>query len=217
MSDFDELMQKYNVLVEENRQLAEFSDAAEEKIEQLEQEKENQAAYIETLEKALAQALEISPVSQVLVEQSVLGWKEIEYEVMRDCEDNVIMITSMENIDPMGVHTGDSIVVAPAQSLTAEEYTNFVNLSRKIIRKVDITGGGANIQFGQNPENGKIVIIEVNPRLFRYFPGKRCDRGLFSHIPRRSFLRNRFFDGFRQCRKFSQIISVIDPLQYHTN
>jgi carbamoyl-phosphate synthase large subunit len=121
----------------------------------------------EELEKALAQALEISPVSQVLVEQSVLGWKEIEYEVMRDCEDNVIMITSMENIDPMGVHTGDSIVVAPAQSLSAEEYTNFVNLSRKIIRKVDITGGGANIQFGQNPENGKIVIIEVNPRLSR--------------------------------------------------
>ncbi len=121
----------------------------------------------EELEVHLAKAIEVSPVGQVLVEQSVLGWKEIEFEVMRDCVDNVIMITSMENVDPMGVHTGDSIVVAPAQSLTAEEYTNFVNLSRKIIRKVDVTGGGANIQFAQNPNNGHIVIIEVNPRLSR--------------------------------------------------
>jgi len=121
----------------------------------------------EELEESLINALEISPVHQVLVEQSVLGWKEIEYEVMRDCVDNVIMITSMENIDPMGVHTGDSIVVAPSQTLTGEEYTQFVNLSKKIIRKVGITGGGANIQFGQNPDNGHIVIIEVNPRLSR--------------------------------------------------
>jgi len=121
----------------------------------------------EELEGALAKGLEISPVGQVLVEQSVLGWKEIEFEVMRDCVDNVIMITSMENVDPMGVHTGDSIVVAPSQTLTAEEYVQFVNLSKKIIRKVGITGGGANIQFAQNPENGHIVIIEVNPRLSR--------------------------------------------------
>jgi len=121
----------------------------------------------EELEKFLLKGLETSPVHQVLVEQSVLGWKEIEFEVMRDCVDNVIMITSMENIDPMGVHTGDSIVVAPAQSLTAEEYANFVNLSKRIIRRVGITGGGANIQFAQNPNNGHIVIIEVNPRLSR--------------------------------------------------
>ncbi len=121
----------------------------------------------EELEKFLAKGLETSPVHQVLVEQSVLGWKEIEFEVMRDCVDNVIMITSMENVDPMGVHTGDSIVVAPAQTLTAEEYTNFVSLSKKIIRRVGITGGGANIQFAQNPDNGHIVIIEVNPRLSR--------------------------------------------------
>lgn len=119
------------------------------------------------LEKFLFKGLETSPVHQVLVEQSVLGWKEIEFEVMRDSADNVIMITSMENVDPMGVHTGDSIVVAPAQTLTAEEYTNFVNLSKKIIRRVGITGGGANIQFAQNPNNGHIVIIEVNPRLSR--------------------------------------------------
>lgn len=121
----------------------------------------------EELEKFLDKGLELSPVHQVLVEQSVLGWKEIEFEVMRDCVDNVIMITSMENVDPMGVHTGDSIVVAPSQSLTAEEYTNFVNLSKKTIRKVGVTGGGANIQFAQNPDNGHIVIIEVNPRLSR--------------------------------------------------
>jgi len=121
----------------------------------------------EELETFLAKGIEASPVHQVLVEQSVLGWKEIEFEVMRDCADNVIMITSMENVDPMGVHTGDSIVVAPAQTLTPEEYANFVNLCKKIIRKIGISGGGANIQFGQNPDNGKIVIIEVNPRLSR--------------------------------------------------
>jgi carbamoyl-phosphate synthase large subunit len=121
----------------------------------------------EELEKFLDKGLETSPVHQVLVEQSVLGWKEIEFEVMRDCADNVIMITSMENVDPMGVHTGDSIVVAPSQTLTLQEYTNFVNLSKKIIRRVGITGGGANIQFAQNPNNGHIVIIEVNPRLSR--------------------------------------------------
>jgi carbamoyl-phosphate synthase large subunit len=121
----------------------------------------------EELEKALNKGLETSPVHQVLVEQSVLGWKEIEFEVMRDAADNVIIITSMENVDPMGVHTGDSIVVAPSQTLTAEEYTNFVNLSKRIIRRVGITGGGANIQFAQNPHDGHIVIIEVNPRLSR--------------------------------------------------
>jgi len=121
----------------------------------------------EELEKFLYKGLETSPVHQVLVEQSVLGWKEIEFEVMRDCADNVIMITSMENVDPMGIHTGDSIVVAPSQSLTAPEYVNFVNLSKRIIRRVGISGGGANIQFGQNPDNGHIVIIEVNPRLSR--------------------------------------------------
>ncbi|MFH1678473.1 MAG: carbamoyl-phosphate synthase large subunit, partial [Candidatus Omnitrophota bacterium] len=121
----------------------------------------------EELEKSLESGLDISPVHQILVEQSVLGWKEIEFEVMRDSADNVIIITSMENVDPMGVHTGDSIVVAPAQTLTLEEYTNFVNLCHRIIRKIGVSGGGANIQFAQNPNNGKIVIIEVNPRLSR--------------------------------------------------
>ncbi len=121
----------------------------------------------EELEILLTQGIETSPVHQVLVEQSVLGWKEIEFEVMRDCADNVIIVTSMENVDPMGVHTGDSIVVAPAQTLTPEEYNNFTFLCKKIIRKINISGGGANIQFAQNPDDGKIVIIEVNPRLSR--------------------------------------------------
>ncbi len=120
----------------------------------------------EELEVSLAKALEISPVHQVLVEESVLGWKEIEFEVVRDYADNVIIVTSMENVDPMGIHTGDSMVVAPSQTLSFKEYTDFVNLCRKIIRKIGVTGG-ANIQFAQNPEDGRIFIIEVNPRLSR--------------------------------------------------
>ncbi len=121
----------------------------------------------EELRESLAKAIEYSPVGQVLVEKSVLGWKEIEFEVMRDCADNVIIITSMENVDPMGVHTGDSAVVAPAQTLTAREYSHLTALCRKVIRKIDVTGGGVNIQFAVNPDNGEVVIIEVNPRLSR--------------------------------------------------
>jgi len=121
----------------------------------------------EELRESLGKAIEYSPVGQVLVERSVLGWKEIEFEVMRDCADNVIIITSMENVDPMGVHTGDSAVVAPAQTLTAREYSRLTALCRKVIRKIDVTGGGVNIQFAVNPDNGEVVIIEVNPRLSR--------------------------------------------------
>ena len=125
------------------------------------------AYNMEELRGYLKYALSVSPIGQVLVEQSVLGWKEIEFEVIRDCVDNVILITSMENIDPMGVHTGDSMVVAPAQTLTAREYKQYADYCRRIIRKIGITGGGANIQFAGNPDNGEIVIIEVNPRLSR--------------------------------------------------
>jgi len=125
------------------------------------------AYNVEELGECLSKAITTSPVGQVLVERSVLGWKEIEFEVMRDCVDNVIMITSMENLDAMGVHTGDSMVVAPSQTLTAREYAEYVNLSKRIIRKIDVTGGGVNIQYAGNPANGDIVIIEVNPRLSR--------------------------------------------------
>jgi carbamoyl-phosphate synthase large subunit len=120
----------------------------------------------EELEEAARNALEISPVKQTLVEQSVLGWKEIEFEIIRDSADNVIIVTSMENVDPMGIHTGDSIVVAPAQTLSKCEYDHLVGLCKKIIRKIDVIGG-VNAQLGVNPENGDVVVIEVNPRVSR--------------------------------------------------
>jgi carbamoyl-phosphate synthase large subunit len=122
---------------------------------------------IDELKAGLEYALDVSPLKQVLVEQSVLGWKEVEFEVIRDCKDNVIIVTSMENIDPMGVHTGDSIVVAPAQTLTTEEFVDLENWCKKIIRAVGINGGGTNIQFAVDPDNGKVVIIEINPRVSR--------------------------------------------------
>ncbi len=121
----------------------------------------------EELADCLSRAITTSPVGQVLVERSVLGWKEIEFEVMRDSADHVIIVTSMENVDPMGVHTGDSMVVAPSQTLSAPEYVEYTDLCRRVIRKIDVTGGGINVQFGGNPANGDIVIIEVNPRLSR--------------------------------------------------
>jgi carbamoyl-phosphate synthase large subunit len=122
---------------------------------------------IEELKKGLEYALEVSPLRQVLVEQSVLGWKEIEFEVIRDCKDNVIIVTSMENVDPMGVHTGDSIVVAPAQSITTEEFVDLENWCKKIIRATGINGGGTNIQFAVSPFNGEVRVIEINPRVSR--------------------------------------------------
>jgi len=115
----------------------------------------------------LTAGLDASPIHEVLVEQSVLGWKEIEYEVMRDCRDNVVIITSMENVDPMGVHTGDSAVVAPSQTLTADEYAKYVDYCKRIIRRVGVKGGGVNIQFAGDPNSDDVVVIEVNPRLSR--------------------------------------------------
>jgi len=111
--------------------------------------------------------LEASPVSQILIEQSLLGWKEYELEVMRDLADNVVIICSIENIDPMGVHTGDSITVAPAQTLTDKEYQRLRDFSIKIIREIGVETGGSNIQFSVNPENGDVVVIEMNPRVSR--------------------------------------------------
>ncbi|MEO0707478.1 MAG: carbamoyl-phosphate synthase large subunit [Cyanobacteria bacterium J06649_5] len=111
--------------------------------------------------------LEASPVSQILIEQSLLGWKEYELEVMRDLADNVVIICSVENIDPMGIHTGDSITVAPAQTLTDKEYQRLRDASLKIIREIGVETGGSNIQFSVNPENGDVVVIEMNPRVSR--------------------------------------------------
>lgn len=121
----------------------------------------------EELKVLLKRALDFSPVHQVLVEESVIGWKEIEFEIMRDCKDNVIIVCSMENIDPIGVHTGDSAVVAPAQTLSTREYNNLVHWSKKVIRAIGIIGGGANIQYAVSPDNGDVKVIEVNPRVSR--------------------------------------------------
>jgi hypothetical protein len=103
----------------------------------------------------------------VLIEQSVIGWKEYEMEVMRDKNDNVVIICSIENIDPMGVHTGDSITVAPIQTLTDKEYQRMRDASIAVIRAVGVETGGLNIQFGINPDNGDMVVIEMNPRVSR--------------------------------------------------
>lgn len=115
----------------------------------------------------LKRALELSPVHLVLIEESIIGWKEFELEVMRDCRDNVVIICSIENVDPMGIHTGDSITVAPAQTLTDKEYQRMRDASINIIREIGVDTGGSNIQFALNPDNGRMVVIEMNPRVSR--------------------------------------------------
>src|ERR671920_138017 len=121
----------------------------------------------EEFEEIVRGGLAASPVSQVLIEESILGWKEFELEVMRDLADNVVIICSIENFDPMGVHTGDSITVAPAQTLTDVEYQRLRDMSIRIIRKVGVETGGSNIQFAVSPENGDVRVIEMNPRVSR--------------------------------------------------
>ena len=111
--------------------------------------------------------IDASPVNQILIEQSLLGWKEYELEVMRDLADNVVIICSIENFDPMGVHTGDSITVAPAQTLTDKEYQRLRDASIKIIREIGVETGGSNIQFSVNPDTGDMIVIEMNPRVSR--------------------------------------------------
>ncbi len=123
----------------------------------------NQEEYEEMAE----YGLECSPNSQILVEKSLIGWKEYELEVMRDLADNVVIICSIENLDPMGVHTGDSITVAPAQTLTDKEYQRLRDYSKAIIREIGVETGGSNIQFSVNPQNGDLIVIEMNPRVSR--------------------------------------------------
>ncbi|OGW56913.1 MAG: carbamoyl phosphate synthase large subunit [Nitrospirae bacterium RBG_16_43_8] len=123
----------------------------------------NMEEYTELLDKGLKQ----SPVHQVLVEKSVIGWKEYELEVMRDMKDNVVIVCSIENFDPMGIHTGDSITVAPAQTLTDKEYQRMRDASIAIIREIGVDTGGSNIQFALNPKDGRMVVIEMNPRVSR--------------------------------------------------
>ncbi|MEK7337999.1 MAG: carbamoyl-phosphate synthase large subunit, partial [candidate division NC10 bacterium] len=111
--------------------------------------------------------LRTSPVHQVLIEESVIGWKEFELEVMRDRADNVVIVCSIENLDPMGIHTGDSITVAPAQTLTDKEYQRMRDAAIAVIREVGVETGGSNIQFAVNPADGRMVVIEMNPRVSR--------------------------------------------------
>src|SRR6187200_2731458 len=125
------------------------------------------AYNVEEFRELAGRGIDLSPVHEVLVEESVIGWKEFELEVMRDVADNFVVICSIENIDPMGVHTGDSITVAPALTLTDKEYQRMRDLGRRIIRRVGVETGGSNIQFAVNPADGRIVVIEMNPRVSR--------------------------------------------------
>ncbi len=123
----------------------------------------NREEFVEIINRGL----DLSPVHEVLVEESVLGWKEFEMEVVRDKADNCIIVCSIENFDPMGVHTGDSITVAPAQTLTDKEYQRLRDASIAVLRKIGVDTGGSNVQFGINAENGRVVVIEMNPRVSR--------------------------------------------------
>ncbi|PYR59234.1 MAG: carbamoyl-phosphate synthase large subunit, partial [Acidobacteria bacterium] len=122
---------------------------------------------VEEFREIAARGLALSPVHEVLLEESVIGWKEFELEVMRDRADNFVVICSIENVDPMGVHTGDSVTVAPALTLTDKEYQRMRDMARRIIRRVGVETGGSNIQFAIDPDNGHIVVIEMNPRVSR--------------------------------------------------
>jgi len=168
----------------------------------------------EEFEDYVKAGLDLSPVSEILIEQSALGWKEFELEVMRDGMDNVVIICSIENFDPMGVHTGDSITVAPAQTLTDKEYQRMRDAAIAIIREIGVDTGGSNIQFAINPADGDMVVIEMNPRVsrssdssdpLRFRPTlfhRRSRAATFSHAPRRGVGRPRHF-FFLSCTGFS--------------
>jgi len=146
------------------------------------------AYNIDELKEIAGRGLEASMTSEILIEESIIGWKEYELEVMRDLNDNVVIICSIENFDPMGVHTGDSITVAPAQTLTDKEYQHMRDASISVIREIGVETGGSNIQFAINPQDGRMVIIEMNPRVSRSsalaskatgFPIAKIAAGLF--------------------------------------
>ena len=121
----------------------------------------------EEFETIVLRGLDASPTTEVLIEESILGWKEFEMEVVRDRADNCIIICSIENLDPMGVHTGDSITVAPAQTLTDKEYQRMRDASIAVLRKIGVDTGGSNVQFAVNPDDGRLIVIEMNPRVSR--------------------------------------------------
>src|SRR5687767_431806 len=121
----------------------------------------------EEFDTLVRRGLDQSPVHEVLIEESIIGWKEFEMEVMRDMDDNVVIICSIENFDPMGVHTGDSITVAPAQTLSDKEYQRMRDASLAVIREIGVETGGSNIQFAIHPQTGRMIVIEMNPRVSR--------------------------------------------------
>src|SRR3954449_7086637 len=125
------------------------------------------AYNVEEFEATVQRGLDASPVTEVLIEQSVIGWKEYEMEVMRDRNDNVVIICSIENVDPMGVHTGDSITVAPIQTLTDKEYQRMRDATIACMREIGVETGGSNVQFAIQPQTGRMVIVEMNPRVSR--------------------------------------------------
>ncbi len=125
------------------------------------------AYNVEEFEQIVARGLELSPVHEVLIDESLLGWKEFELEVVRDRADNCIIVCAIENVDPMGVHTGDSITVAPALTLTDKEYQRLRDAAIAVLRKIGVDTGGSNVQFGVRPEDGRVVVIEMNPRVSR--------------------------------------------------
>src|SRR5690554_6345010 len=121
----------------------------------------------EEFEEICQRGLNLSPTKELLIDESLIGWKEYEMEVMRDKNDNCIIICSIENFDPMGVHTGDAITVAPAQTLTDKEYQIMRDASLAVLREIGVETGGSNVQFGVDPETGRMVVIEMNPRVSR--------------------------------------------------
>src|SRR5207237_10768981 len=123
----------------------------------------NKDEFLEIVERGL----DASPTNEVLIEESVLGWKEYEMEVVRDKADNCIIICSIENLDPMGIHTGDSITIAPAMTLTDKEYQIMRDASLAVLREIGVVTGGSNVQFGVNPADGRMVVVEMNPRVSR--------------------------------------------------
>jgi len=125
------------------------------------------AYNIEEFETIVNRGIDASPTNEVLIEESLIGWKEFELEVMRDVNDNFVVICSIENFDPMGVHTGDSITVAPSQTLSDKQYQELRDAAKKIISEIGVETGGSNIQFSVNPENGRVIVIEMNPRVSR--------------------------------------------------
>ena len=129
----------------------------------MEEHPKNKKEFIQIVKKGI----DLSPINEVLIEESLIGWKEYEMEVIRDNQDNCIIVCSIENIDPMGIHTGDSVTISPALTLTDKEFQKMRNDSIKVIREIGVDTGGANVQFAINPKTGRNVVIEMNPRVSR--------------------------------------------------